>query len=145
MIKLCEYCGIEFETKPHTRLTIIKSCSPKCRTRLYSKNNPLKKLSHYIKRKESGRLKDRVRNYGISVDEYNKLYEIQNGLCAICKNPEKSKSTSGSVKMLAIDHCHFKNKVRGLLCQKCNIMIGHANDNIELLQSAINYLKINEK
>jgi len=41
---------------------------------------------------------------------------------------------------LAIDHNHLTNKVRGLLCNKCNQGIGFFNDNVHLLSEAIKYL-----
>jgi hypothetical protein len=42
---------------------------------------------------------------------------------------------------LAVDHCHTTGKIRGLLCSKCNPALGAFNDNIEILNSAIKYLK----
>lgn len=51
--------------------------------------------------------------YGITLDEYERLFIEQNGLCAICKaEPIKYK--------LAVDHDHDTGAVRGLLCPPCN-------------------------
>lgn len=71
-------------------------------------------------------------NYGISVEEYQAIYEKQEGKCAICKKP---------FEVLHVDHCHNSDRVRGLLCGNCNLGIGNLQDSIELLQSAIEYLK----
>jgi hypothetical protein len=73
-------------------------------------------------------------NYGITLDDYNRMYELQSGVCMICKKKE----TNG--KRLAIDHDHDTGKVRGLLCNHCNIGLGKFFDNPQLLQSAINYI-----
>lgn len=90
---------------------------------------------------KNGHLK---RKYNITLDYYEKLKQKQRNLCAICGCPETSletKNGSNRVKDLAVDHCHKTNKVRGLLCFRCNTTIGKFEDNIELLENAINYLK----
>lgn len=48
-------------------------------------------------------------------------------------------------KSLSIDHNHQTGKVRGLLCHHCNVGLGHFKDNIELLNSALDYLIKTEK
>jgi len=73
-------------------------------------------------------------NYGITLDDYNCMYKLQLGVCMICNQAE----TNG--KRLAIDHDHSTGKVRGLLCNHCNIGLGKFFDNPQLLQSAINYI-----
>lgn len=80
--------------------------------------------------------------YKLPLDEYKKMLEIQNNLCFICKLPETRKlPKSNEIRSLTIDHNHNTGKVRGLLCHHCNVGIGHFDDNIDLLQSAIDYLK----
>lgn len=79
----------------------------------------------------------------ISKDDYQNLLTKQNDVCAICKKSEYI--INGKVnlkpKRLSIDHCHSTNKIRGLLCHRCNVSLGSFNDSIETLQSAIDYLK----
>lgn len=53
--------------------------------------------------------------YGISIDEYNKLFEQQNGCCAICGAHQ-----SELPRRLDVEHSHITNKVRGLTCGYCN-------------------------
>lgn len=72
--------------------------------------------------------------------DYNSVFNKQNGCCAICGKPEKAKR-NGRIVNLAIDHNHKTNKIRGLLCKKCNIGLGHFEDNIICLKKAIAYLK----
>jgi hypothetical protein len=85
--------------------------------------------------------KDKLwRNFGLTLEGYEKLFEGQERVCAICKEPEKTFSNNGFPKHLAVDHCHTTGKVRGLLCHHCNAGIGNLKDNIELLKEAITYL-----
>lgn len=77
-----------------------------------------------------------ARNYGITVEEYEQKFAEQNGLCAICDQPQPE-------RLLAVDHDHITGQVRGLLCSKCNLMIGNAGeygDNTWVLQQGITYL-----
>jgi hypothetical protein len=84
---------------------------------------------------------DLLSGHGITLNDYNKMLKEQNNGCAICGNPETDKEVNKKVKSLSVDHDHKTGKVRGLLCSKCNKGIGLFQDNIKLLQSAINYLK----
>jgi len=83
---------------------------------------------------------DLKRLYGITLSEYNHMLSTQNHCCAICGTDKPG----GRWNSFAVDHCHETNKVRGLLCKSCNIMIGEAKDNIDILQKAMVYLE-NEK
>lgn len=69
--------------------------------------------------------------YGITQSQYNEIVEKQESKCAICSKERK----------LYVDHCHETNKIRGLLCHQCNTSLGLLQDNTEILQSAIDYLK----
>lgn len=88
--------------------------------------------------------RDNLKNYGLTINEWNLLFEKQKGLCAICNLPE-TVLLKGKVKRLAIDHCHKTGKVRGLLCAKCNKSIGLLNEDLRLLESAAQYLKFHNK
>lgn len=89
----------------------------------------------------------RVRNkelkhkFDITVDQYDKMFVDQSGLCKICNKPETSNGRGGKLKYLAVDHDHVTGKVRGLLCAKCNKGLGHFEDSIELLEQSIKYLE----
>lgn len=74
--------------------------------------------------------------YGITIEDRDLMFIEQDGCCKICKKHEDEVSRS-----LHIDHCHATGRVRGLLCFKCNSLIGMAQDNVEILVNAINYLK----
>lgn len=79
----------------------------------------------------------RLKNkFGLTVPEYDNLFETQLGCCAICGVHQDSLS-----RRLAVDHCHDSGKVRGLLCSNCNTGIGNLRDSIELLQKGVIYLE----
>lgn len=78
--------------------------------------------------------------FGISLVEYQQKYNAQNGKCEICGAPETARR-NGRIRWLAVDHDHDTDKVRDLLCGRCNPMIGYARDDIGLLENAIMYLK----
>ena len=61
------------------------------------------------------------RMYGMSFEQYVKMFNNQSGSCKIC-------GIKPNDKPLFVDHCHNSKRVRGLLCSKCNLMIGYAND-----------------
>ena len=69
--------------------------------------------------------------------EAQKLIDSHNGLCNICGSDTAGFGRKG----FCIDHDHKTGKVRGLLCQKCNIGLGNFNDSPDLLKKAIDYLK----
>jgi hypothetical protein len=74
--------------------------------------------------------------YGITPEQKEEMFIAQGSCCAICKTTEP-----GGRWGWHIDHCHITGKVRGVVCNRCNIALGGFKDNIELLQSAIDYLK----
>lgn len=74
--------------------------------------------------------------YGITFEHYSEILKKQDNKCAICCG------TSGK-RSLSVDHDHKTGKIRGLLCDNCNHGIGKFQDNIELLEEVIKYLKRN--
>jgi hypothetical protein len=105
----------------------------------------------YCRECQSARAKNRTQEqrrgyylkatYSITTTDYNALLDKQNNSCAICGQPGgKLRTGSG----LHVDHCHETGAVRGLLCFNCNTALGKFSDNIERLQSAINYLNSHE-
>ncbi len=77
---------------------------------------------------------------GVTAEWYEENLAEQGGVCAICRQPESKLSSGGGLKMLAIDHDHTTGKVRGLICQQCNIGIGALQDSPELIRKAVRYL-----
>lgn len=87
--------------------------------------NTLHKRKYYIKSE-----------YNLTEEQLLDMYNKQEYKCAICGKQED--------KMFHIDHCHTTSKVRGLLCQNCNIGLGFFKDNKDSLRKAIKYLENSE-
>jgi Recombination endonuclease VII len=86
------------------------------------------------------------KRYGISLEDYELLLKLQNYCCGICKkNNKKIDHRSKKIQRYHVDHCHKTNKVRGLLCAKCNQGIGFFDDDILILESCIKYLQNSNK
>lgn len=79
--------------------------------------------------------------YNLTKEQYHEMLDKQNGKCAICGEVPKYKRHNKTTTRLNIDHCHKTNKVRGLICFRCNSGLGMFKDNKMLLLSAIKYLK----
>lgn len=77
------------------------------------------------------------RVYNMTITEYNELFAIQGGRCAICNKPEMKKKGN-----LCIDHCHTTTKNRSLLCRSCNLALGNMKDSPELLRKAAEYIEL---
>jgi hypothetical protein len=124
----------------------LKSHCKKCRAKAEANRREDPEYKLRIKRyktdpKNKRRTKDMAlrRLFGISIKDYDKMFDNQKGLCAICLRKEPA----SHVRTLAVDHCHITGRIRGLLCTPCNQGIGHLKDNIEILEKAIKYLKEN--
>lgn len=77
--------------------------------------------------------------YGVSEEDYSRMFQEQDGLCAICKRPER-RVRNGKIQSLSIDHNHETGKVRQLLCDDCNTALGRVEENLDILKAMIEYL-----
>jgi hypothetical protein len=103
------------------------------------KLNKLSRENHLNNKERDSEIRLKYR-YGITTEDHKKLYESQNGICPICKNKFKFISEN-KTEMLFIDHNHKTGIIRGLICRRCNLLLGHANDDVKLLLNAVEYLK----
>jgi hypothetical protein len=79
------------------------------------------------------------RKFNITLAEYDLMHESQNGCCAICLDHQCNFD-----RALSVDHDHATNKIRGLLCDPCNLGLGNFKDNMGVLGNAVSYLDQNE-
>lgn len=135
-VKVCTKCKTEkpiteFGTNQCSKDGIETRCKL-CKNKRASKHNKEHPVT-YAKNSRAAHLR---KSYNMTLEEYDRLYLKQNGMCAICGT---SKCPSGHT--LAVDHNHNTGQVRMLLCVDCNSLLGRAKDNIEILKKAILYLE----
>lgn len=82
---------------------------------------------------------DLQKKFGITIARYQAMLDEQNGVCAICNQPEKG-TRNGIVRWLNVDHNHDTGAVRGLLCTNCNVAVGMMNESRDILKAAVTYL-----
>jgi hypothetical protein len=97
-----------------------------------------RRKKNYHQNQEQERIwkrKSKLKRYGLTPEDYRRMLEEQNGVCAICE-----KVTNFGLGILAVDHDHATGKVRALLCHKCNTGLGSFEDNELLLLRAAAYI-----
>lgn len=103
--------------------------------RKWGKENYRRKKLKFGEALKDMRRKEKLRlRYGMTIEQFDKLKENQNGLCLGCYQD----------KPLCVDHCHKTGKIRGLLCRKCNAVIGLANEDINVVKNIVVYLEKSE-
>lgn len=164
-VKVCCTCKVpklftDFSKNKRTKDGHKYSCKA-CISLTYFKNQEQEKAArkkHYQNNKQAAlersyewrgknpdkrQLSERKRNlrqkYGLSWEQFVTMYEEQHKKCHICHS-NLSIFPSEPYPSACVDHCHTTNKVRGLLCYNCNLILGHALDNVQILQSSIEYL-----
>jgi hypothetical protein len=78
-----------------------------------------------------------INRYGIGLDQYQLMLEQQNYSCAIC-GKHQTQTAKGH---LVIDHCHDSNIIRKLLCSSCNVALGMAYEDVDILYKMIDYVR----
>lgn len=86
-----------------------------------------------------GRAQRWRRRFGLSAIQYWAIWDEQGGLCRICCRPE-TRQLSGKTTLLAVDHCHTTGVIRGLLCHRCNRVLGLMRDDSVAIARASQYL-----
>ena len=105
----------------------------------YKEHNRRYAIKHKERIKEYGRKWSIKKSYNLSYEDWLKIWESQDGKCAICGDSFIKPSDAHT------DHSHKIGEIRGLLCRNCNIAIGLFKDNPELTTKATEYLLRNHK
>lgn len=152
--KLCKLCGEVRPTADWWKSSTTKDgLQANCRycqrdmqrKRLQDKDNALAKQEQHLawrarspdKWKRNWRRSLLKVKFDMTEQQYEELLVKQQYVCAICSKPDK--------QYLAVDHNHSTGGIRGLLCSRCNLGLGHFFDDTELLSSALSYLEQHNK
>lgn len=135
-VKICTKCKIE---KPISEFGVRRRAKDGYKARCRKCTNEYRMPSESeIKRNA----RSRDRKYKFESGEYDRMLREQNGVCSVCREPETRKSPrSHAVLNLLVDHSHVTNKVRSLLCHRCNTAIGLFRDSPLLCSAAAMYLE----
>lgn len=125
-VRICDYCHGAIPVARKRSREGNQFCSAECKRSWWNNTgrNAEEALRRYYENK-----------YGLTIAEVERMRE---GGCAICGDKDFLK---GKFKNGHVDHDHATGKVRGILCNNCNIMIGHAHDDSDLLVRAAAYLR----
>ena len=119
----CSKCSTTKESsefhKDPTRSSGHSSCCKLCKRKYVSKRQRWRGLERY---------------YGITLEQFDSMLEAQGGVCAICG------SVNHNGRRLDIDHNHKTGKIRGLLCQACNIRLGFLENGISAMKDHVKAL-----
>jgi len=145
MEKVCSRCGV---AQPHEafhrsssrkdgRQPWCKSCHAEIAKARDRTHDRARAAARYVANRDARVAANREahlrRKYGILEINYQQLLAMQHGGCAICGGEDVG-------RRLAVDHEHISGHVRGLLCSRCNRLIGLAGDDASLLANAAEYL-----
>jgi hypothetical protein len=142
--KVCTKCKIEksltlFNSRRGKQFHLLHSWCKECEyngLKNWNLENP-NKIREY-RAKHRWTFSKRLKRRGITIDGFWKLYDSQNGKCAICLDSIAAENS-------AIDHNHKTGKIRGILCKNCNRGIGLLKDEAQILNSAYKYLSSAEE
>lgn len=136
-MKKCKFCG----EKPVTEFYILK----------YRKTDGLPVYRNicnfcYATQRSIHRKRFDLSKFGLTPEFYDFLSDIQCHKCLICNKEETaiSKITKRQLR-LSVDHDHSTGKVRGLLCKRCNLILGMLEDDIEVFKNMVYYLEYHSK
>ena len=87
------------------------------------------------------RAAEMLKDYGITPEDWLRMYKEQDGKCYLCSyeiqmfiGQYSNKNPHAGV----VDHCHETGKIRGLLCNSCNLFISRIDTSI--LKNPLEYI-----
>lgn len=141
-------CERQYETRRMKAINATEKQCTKCKKTLpvemFSKKDAYYHLSRcrecLNRLRADAQLRQNLREYGLTIEEYERLLESQNGGCAICGG--YSTHSHGEKRTpLVFDHCHETGKFRGLICNQCNRAIGMMGDSADRIEKVARYLR----
>jgi hypothetical protein len=144
-MKVCSECQKarpleDFYRSKHGAQGRRANCKDCQNARTYAWRNANRQRYLEIRRDETRRVAARasmrsLSKYGLTEDDYVRMLAEQQDVCAVCGN-----GPGGRVRRLCVDHCHDTGKVRGLLCDPCNRILGMIKDSKEHAHSMADYI-----
>lgn len=144
--KTCRTCS---QTKPVEEFTVssraygriyyASDCKECCRSKHKKRWSSMSKEERQTRNAVGNAKKEYHKNYrlitkyGITLEQFNIMYQEQQGQCAIC-------SIQVPDSKICVDHNHNTGQVRQLLCHNCNVLLGHAFEDPSLLTKCAEYL-----
>lgn len=119
----------------------VSSVCKECKLK-YNQTPKRKKQRAKYRKSEVGktnRKREIVKRHGLTLEQYDEMFLIQNGICYICGE------VNPSGNRLHVDHNHKTGRVRKLLCTRCNILIGYLEKDDEVARKARKYLKTHQE
>ena len=123
--------------------SLCKICEKLDKAKRYKQNSAAKIAKSLVYQKKNRRARSAyskkwylANRYKITQEQYDQLFLKQEGKCAIC-----GKHRDELDRDLCVDHNHITDKVRGLLCYRCNVALGYLKDDVSSLLKAIQYLE----
>ena len=129
----CEEHKPRFEFYPHS--VAKNGVSAWCKTCTNTAAKERQKNDKPAARAASKKSKLKTK-FGMTLKQYDTLLALQGGVCAICGT-----GRPGGMGRFPVDHCHTTGRIRGLLCNLCNIGLGHFKDDLARLNAAVAYLQ----
>lgn len=151
-INTCKPCKLAYDTRyrAENRERVLEGGRRRYRTPKYTERraaymkSPARAavLARY-RATEAGKTAPRrhalKKHYGLTLADYQRMFDEQGGRCAICGDPPSDKHR------LQVDHCHATGKVRSLLCFTCNAGLGSFRDDKDKLLAAAAYLMVHSE
>jgi hypothetical protein len=137
-VKVCGACRepkplAEFYRNRWLADGLANACGACCRER-----NRRYRAAYPEHTRETARKAKLKKKYGLTAAEYDALLADQGGGCAICAGIEPGGRWN---TRFFVDHDHITGAVRGLLCNRCNVVLGNADDDPDRLRRAAAYLE----
>jgi len=151
--RACEVCGGMFQPYRTTQLThrecYNRRADRRAAQREYNARPERQARKNEQRRTDPGQVA-RIReynrrmnlksHYGLTVEEYDRMFEAQGGVCAVCGKPADPDGVR-SASRLHVDHDHETGRLRELLCIKCNRGLGYFADDPALLRAMAAYIE----
>jgi hypothetical protein len=149
--RACEVCGETFQPYRDAQRTCRRQCydrlpDRKAATAAVGRRVDVRERKNQARRVATNpdrrliNLRQAIRRYGITLEQYQEMLARQAGLCTLCGEPPDPDGIKASSR-LHVDHDHVTGAVRELLCNRCNMGVGYFRDDPDLLHAAAEYIE----